>query len=127
MPVRRTLLTIVCLAISLLLTACVGDAHNGAGPVAPAAATAAPFPTAPLSVQVDKICAGREMEIRVFIDAVPIGVTNPGEPGVTRVVTVGEHTVAAISQRGTEWGPFPTTVAAGGLVERLGCMPADAL
>ena len=127
MPVRRTFLTIAGLAISLPLTACVGVAHNGAGPVAPTIDTAIPAPTAPLSVQVAKICAGREMEIRVFIDAVSIGVTNPGDPGVTRVVTVGEHTVAAITQRGTEWGPFPTTVAAGGLVERLGCMPSDAL
>lgn len=33
----------------------------------------------------------------------------------------------AVSQRGTQWGPFPTTVTAGGRVERLGCMPADAL
>ncbi len=127
MPARRTLFTTTCLAATLMLTACAGDAHNGASPVAPTVTIGAPASTAPLSVQVDKICAGREMEIRVFIDAVSIGVTNPGEPGVTRVVTVGEHTVAAISQRGTQWGPFPTTVAAGGLVERLGCMPADAL
>ena len=126
MRARRTLLTTICLAASLMLTACAGD-HAAAGPAAPTAVSAPAASTAPLRVQVDSVCAGRETEIRVFIDAEPIGVTNPSEPGVARLVTVGNHLVSAISQRGTEWGPFPTTVDAGGLVERLGCMPADAL
>ena len=63
----------------------------------------------------------------VIVDAVQVGVTNPGEQGVSRMVTVGEHQLSAISNRGTQWGPFPTTVSAAGRLERLGCMPADGL
>ena len=50
-----------------------------------------------------------------------------GEPGVFQLVSVGEHQLSAVSQRGARWGPFPTTVAEGGTLERLGCMPADAI
>ena len=127
MPSRRPLLTTTYLAASLMLTACAGDAHNAAGPTAPTVIMTPAASTATLMVQVDKICAGRESDIRVFIDAVQIGVTNPGEPGVSRIVTVGDHIVSAISQRGTQWGPFPTTVTADGRIERLGCMPPDAI
>jgi hypothetical protein len=58
---------------------------------------------------------------------VQIGETNPGEPGISSIVTVGAHQLSAVSQRGTLWGPFPATVPAGGSIERLGCMPADAI
>ena len=124
--VRRPLLTTACLAAALA-SACAGGAPNGAGPTAPSTLQTSPLATATLMIQVDQICAGRESDIRVFVDLEPIGVTNPGEPGVSRLVTIGDHRLSAVSQRGTQWGPFPTTVTAGGRVERLGCMPADAL
>ena len=109
------------------MSACAGGSPNDGSVIAPTTLAAAPAATAPLMVQVDKVCAGRESEIHVFVDLVSIGVTNPGEPGVSRMVAVGEHQLSAISQRGTQWGPYPTTVTAGGRVERLGCMPTDAL
>jgi hypothetical protein len=127
MPVRRPIPTGLCLIISLTLTACAGSSPIGASPAAPTLAPSAATALAPLMVQVDKVCAGRESDIRVFVDAVPIGVTNPGDPGVSRLVTVGDHQLSAISRSGTEWGPFQTTVSADGLVERLGCLPADAI
>jgi hypothetical protein len=121
MPLHQPLLTTVCLACSMALSACAGDA-----PAAPTA-LAPPAATASLVVQVDTICAGRESNVRVFVDLVPIGVTNPGEPGVSQTVTVGSHQLSAVSQRGTQWGPFPTNVPDDGHLERLGCMPADGI
>ena len=125
MPSHRLLLTFVALVSSLGLPACANSAREGSA-LAPTAVPAAAL-TAPLQVQVDSVCRGQESQIRVFVDREPIGVTNPGDSGVSRMVTVGEHRLSAISQRGTQWGPFPTTVNPGGRVERLGCMPADAL
>lgn len=125
MPAHRPLLAIVAVISSLVLSACA-NAAGDRSVIAPTALQAPPA-TAPLNVQVDALCSGQESQIRVFVDREPIGVTNPGEPGVSRMVTVGEHQLSAISQRGTQWGPFPTTVNPGGRVERLGCMPADAL
>lgn len=127
MPVQGSLLITACLIGSLLLSACARDTENSVNPIGPTAVPAAATATAALVVQVDSVCAGQESNIRVFVDLVPIGVTNPGEAGVSHMVTVGEHQLSAISQRGTEWGPFPTTVTAAGLVERLGCMPPDAI
>lgn len=127
MPVHWTLLTTICLAALFVTSACAGSAQSGAGPTVPSPLQTSPLATATLMIQVDQICAGRESEIRVFVDLVPIGITNPGEPGVSRLVTIGDHRLSAVSQRGTQWGPFPTTVTAGGRVERLGCLPADAL
>jgi hypothetical protein len=118
-------LVATCVITSMLASACAGDRQTMTSPAAPTLETAGP--TAALMVEVDKICAGQEANIRVFIDAVPVGVTNPGEPGVSRLVTVGPHQLSARSERGTMWGPFPTLVAAAGQLERLGCMPADGL
>ena len=125
MPGPRTLIIAACLTASVVVSACAGGTQNSASLTAPTAQTT--VATAPLSVQVDAICAGRESNIAVFVDAVQVGVTNPGEPGVSRLVAVGEHQLSAISQRGTQWGPFRTTVTADGRVERLGCMPANGL
>ena len=125
MPGHQTLLATVCVAGSLAISACAGGAQSPASPTAPSILTSAA--TAALMVQVDKVCAGRESDIRVFVDLMPIGVTNPGDTGVSRMVTVGEHQLSAISNRGTQWGPFPTTVSATGRVERLWSMPADGL
>ena len=111
--------------LSMFASACAGDRQTVMSPAAPTLETV--MPTASLMVEVDKVCAGQETNIRVFIDAVQVGVTNPGEPGVSRVVTVGSHQLSARSERGTMWGPFPTLVAAAGQLERLGCMPADGL
>ena len=128
MPVRRTLLTTACLAALLLLTACAGGSQNGASPASPSTLLPPPAAsTAILRVQVDSICAGRETQIQVFIDAALIGVTNPGEPSVAKMVPVGGHQLSAVSLRGTRWGPLPTTVTANGVLERLGCMPADGI
>jgi hypothetical protein len=125
MPGHRTFVTVACFACSIALSACAGDPQHTVSPTAPTLqATSA---TAPLMVQVDKICAGQESEIRVFVDALPIGVTNPGEDGVSRMVTIGDHLLSAVSQRGTLWGPYPARVTAAGRVERLGCLPPDAL
>ena len=63
--------------------------------------------SAPLTVQVDKICAGRESNIKVLVDFVQIGVTNPGEAGVSLMVTVGDHQLSAVSQRGHAVGAVP--------------------
>jgi hypothetical protein len=112
------------LAAMLALSAC---GQNGAGPMTPTPFQASSAITAPLTVQVDEICAGRESNIKVLVDFVQIGVTDPGTPGVSSMVTVGDHQLSAVSQRGTLWGPFPATVPAGGSIERLGCMPADAI
>jgi len=108
----------------LALSAC---GRNGAGLVTPTPFQASSEMTAPLTVQVDQICAGRESNIKVLVDSVQIGVTNPGDPGVSLMVTIGDHQLSAVSQRGTLWGPFPALVPAGGSIERLGCMPADAI
>ena len=127
MPVARPFLPTFCLAGAVVVSACAGDSR-GAGPTSPT--TVASPPTAPVAllvIQVDSICAGRESDIRVFVDAALIGVTNPGEPGVSGTVTLGDHQLSAVSQRGTKWGPFPATVTAAGSIERIGCMPADAL
>ena len=112
------------LAAMLALSAC---GQNGAGPTTPTPFQASSEITAPLTVQVDEICAGRESNIKVLVDFVQIGVTDPGAAGVSSMVTVGDHQLSAVSQRGTLWGPFPATVPAGGSIERLGCMPADAI
>jgi hypothetical protein len=103
----------------VLSAACAG----AASPVTPTAGLSPALATAPLMVQVDKICAGRETDIRVYVDGVPIGVTNPGDSGVSRDVPVGQHQLSAISRGGTQWGPFPTMVTSAGRVERLGCLP----
>ena len=121
------MLIAVYLVSSNIVSACAGDPRNGAGPIAPMTLQTSTAATAPLMIQVDTICAGRESEIRVYVDLVLVGVTNPGEAGVSETVTVGEHQLSAISQRGTLWGPFPTTVAAGGRMERLGCVPAEGI
>ena len=123
MSFRPLLATIV--VTSMLASACGGDRQTVMGPAAPTLDVVGL--TAPLLIEVDKVCAGQESNIRVFIDAVQVGVTNPGEPGVSRLVTVGSHQLSARSDRGTMWGPFPTLVAAAGQLERLGCMPASAL
>lgn len=116
------------LAAALFVTACAGDSLTGAGPAAPTTLASSPAaPTAMLTVQVDTICAGRESDIRVFVDLAMIGVTNPGDPGVSQLVTIGDHQLYAVSRRGTRWGPFPTTVTAAGALERLGCMPVDTI
>src|SRR3954452_13636264 len=99
----------------------------GNGPEAPTPVPTARAATALLKVQVDNICAGRESDIRVYVDRVPMGVTNPGLPGVSRLVAIGEHELSAVSERGTLWGPFPTSVSEDGRLERLGCMPPDAI
>jgi hypothetical protein len=125
MPGHRTLVTVACVACSIIVSACAGDPQHTASLTAPT--LQASSATAPLMVQVDKVCAGRESEIRVFVDALPIGVTNPGEPGVSRMVTIGDHLLSAISKRGTLWGPYPAGVTAAGRVERLGCLPPDAI
>ena len=127
MPRRTVFPATSFLAAALIVSSCAGDAPSGAGPIAPTSLPTPPVATAMLRVQVDTICTGRESNIREFVDLVPIGVTNPGEPGVSQMVTVGDHQLSAVSQRGTQWGPFPTTVTAGGDLERLGCMPADAI
>ena len=123
MPGHRPPLIVAFLAMLLIASGCAG----GAGPIAPTVSLAPATPTVPLVVQVDNVCAGRESNIKVFVDSVQIGVTNPGESGVSWMVTVGDHQLSAVSQRGTLWGPFPATVPAGGSIERLGCMPADAI
>ena len=107
--------------LAWLVSAC------GNAPAAPTPMPAEPSVNALLLVQVDGLCEGRESDIRVFVDSVPIGVTNPGQPGVSRMVPVGEHELSAVSRRGTLWGPFPTRVSNDGRVERLGCMPPDAI
>jgi hypothetical protein len=109
---------------SIFASACGGDRQTVMSPAAPSLDVGL---TAPLKIEVDKVCAGQESNIRVFIDAVEVGVTNPGEPGVSRLVTVGSHQLSARSDRGTLWGPYPTLVAAAGQLERLGCMPASGL
>lgn len=123
MPVHRSVLTTVCLAGSLTLGACASEAPSDTGPLGPSALQPSSTAKAVLLVQVDAICAGQESNIRVFVDLAPIGVTNPGDPGVSETVTVGSHQLSAVSQRGTQWGPFPTTVSTSGQTERLGCMP----
>ena len=123
MPRHRPPLIAVFLAALLISSGC---AQGGASPITPTVFST-PAATAPLTVQVDQICAGRESNIKVLIDFVQIGETNPGEPGVSSMVTVGGHELSAVSQRGTLWGPFPAIVPAGGSIERLGCMPADAI
>ena len=106
----------------LLMFALQGcGAQSNTGPAGPSAAAVAAL--APLTVQVDRICEGQESQIRVFTDSQAIGMTNPGEPGVQAMVTIGEHKLSAISQRGTQWGPYATVVVPGGHLERLGCMP----
>jgi hypothetical protein len=122
MPIHRALLIAFSLAGSLLTAACGGGAAD-ASPIAPGAVLVSSREVAPLTVQVDRICDGQESQIRVFIDAQSIGMTNPGEAGVRVLVTVGEHKLSAISQRGTQWGPYPTVVTSDGDLERLGCMP----
>jgi hypothetical protein len=121
---HRSVSATASLAAMLALSAC---GQHGAGPMTPTPFQASSEITAPLTVQVDQICAGRESNIKVLVDFVQIGVTNPGEPGVSLMVTVGGHQLSAVSQRGTLWGPFPAAVPAGGSIERLGCMPADAI
>jgi hypothetical protein len=123
MPVQRLLPAAAFLVTVLVSASC---ARGSASPGAPSVLST-PESTAPLTVQVDQICAGREANIKVLVDFVQIGVTNPGDPGVSLMVTVGDHQLSAVSQRGTLWGPFPATVPAGGSIERLGCMPADAI
>jgi hypothetical protein len=113
-------------AVAAFLTALVASACGNA-PGAPTPLPTTESATALLLVQVDQLCVGRETDIRVFVDHVPIGVTNPGETGVSRVVNIGEHQLSAVSQEGTLWGPFPTTVLPDGRLERLGCMPPDAI
>jgi hypothetical protein len=103
----------------LPLTGCGSPSATG-----PTASSPAPA-TAPLTVLVDRNCQGQESQIRVYVDLQPIGLTNPGEMGVSQMVTVGQHQLSAISQRGTQWGPFPTTVSADGQIERLGCIPLE--
>jgi hypothetical protein len=118
------------LFISAFLTTLLissGCAQGEGSPIAPSVLSTPAAPIAPLTVQVDRICAGRESNVKVLIDFVQIGETNPGEPGVSLMVTVGDHQLSAVSQRGTLWGPFPAVVPAGGSIERLGCMPADTI
>ena len=115
----------ISLVVMVVLSAC--GQNGAAGLVTPTPVQASAEISAPLTVQVDEICAGRESNIKVLVDFVQIGVTNPGDAGVSLMVTVGDHQLSAVSQRGTLWGPFPATVPAGGSIERLGCMPADAI
>jgi hypothetical protein len=81
--------------------------------------------TAPLTVQVDQVCAGRESNIKVLIDFVQIGVANPGEPGVSLMVR-SAIIRSPPSHGGARCGDRSRRPA-GGSIERLGCMPADAI
>src|SRR5438105_6694255 len=90
MPVNRPLLIAACFAGSLLTAGCTGG-KTDANPLAPGDLIASSKAVAPLTVQVDRVCEGQESQIRVFVDLEAIGVTNPGEAGVFRMVTVGEH------------------------------------
>jgi hypothetical protein len=67
MPESRPLLTTACLTACLILSACAGDPGGAASATAPTAVVI-PAATASLVVQVDKICAGRESNVRVFVD-----------------------------------------------------------
>ena len=125
MSTRIQTRAVAALLVALIASAC-GNAPDAPTPV-PATASATVSATALLLVQVDKLCVGRESNIKVLVDFVQIGVTNPGDAGVSLMVTVGDHQLSAVSQRGTLWGPFPATVPAGGSLERLGCMPPDAI
>jgi hypothetical protein len=121
MATRTPIRAVAAFLAALFALAC------GNAPGAPTPLATTPITTALLRVQVDTLCAGRETDIRVFVDHVPIGVTNPGQAGVSRMVAIGEHQLSAASQEGTLWGPFPTTVEPDGRLERLGCMPPDAI
>ena len=105
MSTRIQTRAVAALLVALIASAC-GNAPDAPTPV-PATASATVSATALLLVQV--------------------GVTNPGETGVSRMVAIGEHQLSAVSQEGTLWGPFPTTVLPDGRLERLGCMPPDAI
>jgi hypothetical protein len=121
MPIRTPTRAVAAVLTAVFASAC------GNAPGAPTPLPTTPAATALLMVQVDKVCEGRESDIRVFVDHVPIGVTNPGQAGVSLTVAIGEHQLSAVSQEGTLWGPFPTTVLPDGRLERLGCMPPDAI
>ena len=60
------------------LSAC--GQNGAAGLVTPTPVQASAEISAPLTVQVDQICAGRESNIKVLVDFVQIGVTNPVTP-----------------------------------------------
>jgi hypothetical protein len=94
--------------------------ENGGGVTLPRPAP----PTASsaiLRVTVDSNCSGRDSNIQVYIDGSYVGLAQPGDSGVSKTVSIGDHTVSATGQGGTQWSPSTRSVPAAGYSLNLTC------
>jgi hypothetical protein len=79
-----------------------------------------------LHVAADLSTCFRVTTIAISVDGVLQGVVNPGDGGVSEMVTIGGHTVSAVgllAVGGTEtWKPFTVNVPAAGFNDTLTCV-----
>jgi hypothetical protein len=96
---------------------------SGGGSVTPPPVTPPPpaATTAIVKVMVDSGCSGKDSNVQIYLDSSYLGVAQPGDSGVSKTVSLGDHSVSASGQRGTVWGPFSITVGAGGYNSVLTC------
>jgi hypothetical protein len=97
-----------------------GASSNGGGGSG-GGGTPQPATTGILRVKVDASCSGNDSNIQVSVDSAFLGTAQPGDGGVSKTVSVGDHSVSATGQRGTHWGPTSVTVGAAGFELTLRC------
>ena len=131
---RRTMGVAVVITLAVMLAAACGS-----GPTAPSGTgggqqtggngggstgggtTPPPATTAVLKVMIDAGCSGKDSNVQVYVDGSNWGLAQPGDAGVSRSVSIGNHSISAAGQRGTQWGPFSIAVPSNGYVSTLTC------
>ena len=104
----------ICIAMLALcgiaLTSCSDD--DPVGPVTEEAV---------LSVMVDADCGAEASNIRIYVDDIYLGMTQPGSTGLSKRMAVGNHTIRARSDEGVEWPSFSQYLPKNGLMQNLSC------
>lgn len=93
-----------------------GNSSGGGNPLPPSQPT-----TATLRVQVDGNCGGVAANIEISIDGLSAGTTQPGSSGISKVVSIGNHTIFGRATNGTTWGTFTVAVPSNGYISNLTC------
>jgi hypothetical protein len=114
------LITRAVVALALLATVACGSSPTAPTPAPIQVVVAAPT-TGVLTVKVNSSCVGKASGISVAIDGLFVGVEEPNGNGVSRTVSIGDHTVSGVSREGFRWGPLSKTVPASGFNEVFSC------
>ena len=107
----KKLLIAIGLISGVLLSSCSDD-----DPTGPSEST-----KAVIRVFVNENCEGGASNIKVYIDDLYVGMTQPGSTGITKQMSVGNHEIYAVSQEGVVWSLFTVYLPENGLDQRLSC------